>query len=140
MTNRNNNTKENNMITLRKYSELLANAIDKCRYLVYTKSMTNNNNTKENKMAYKAITNVINFAKPKRKIMIEKLETLGAVNVTVNGQCWSMTLPNGKKWSGGIGAVRTLIDNNLALITPRRATVRLEADLSGKSWTTQNGG
>ena len=110
------------MITLRKYSELLANAIDKCRYLVYTKSMTNNNNnTKESKM-------------------IEKLEALGAVNVTVNGQCWSMTLPNGKKWSGGIGAVRTLIDNNLALITPRRATVRLEADLSGKSWTTNNGG
>jgi len=91
-------------------------------------------------MAYKAITNVINFAKPKRKIMIEKLETLGAVNVTVNGQCWSMTLPNGKKWAGGIGAVRILIDHNLELITPRRATVRLEADLSGKSWTTQNGG
>ena len=103
--------------------------------------MTNrNNNTKENKMAYKAITNAINFAKPKRRIMIEKLESLGAVNVNVNGQCWSMTLPNGKKWSGGIGAVRTLIANRLEVFTSRRETVRLEADLSGKSWTTNNGG
>ena len=72
--------------------------------------------------------------------MIEKLESLGAVNVDVNGKCWYMTLPNGKRWAGGIGAVRILIDHNLELITPRRATVRLEADLSGKSWTTQNGG
>ena len=103
--------------------------------------MTNrNNNTKENKMAYNAIRNTMNFAKPKRRIMIEKLESLGAVNVNVNGQCWSMTLPNGKKWSGGIGAVRTLIANRLEVFTSRRETVRLEADLSGKNWTTNNGG
>ena len=91
-------------------------------------------------MSYNAIRDTMNFAKPKRRIMIEKLESLGAVNVTVNGQCWSMTLPNGKKWSGGIGAVRTLIANRLEVFTSRRETVRLEADLSGKSWTTNNGG
>ena len=83
----------------------------------------NNNNTKENKMN-----------------MIEKLESLGAVNVDVNGKCWYMTLPNGKRWAGGIGAVRTLITNRLEVYTTRRATVRLESDLSGKSWTTNNGG
>ena len=103
--------------------------------------MTNrNNNTKENKMAYNAIKNAMNFAKPKRRIMIEKLESLGAVNVDVNGKCWYMTLPNGKRWAGGIGAVRTLIANRLEVFTSRRETVRLEADLSGKSWTTNNGG
>ena len=72
--------------------------------------------------------------------MIKKLEALGAVDVTVNGPSWSMTLPNGKKWAGGIGAVRILIDHNLELITPRRATVRLESDALGKTWTTHNGG
>ena len=72
--------------------------------------------------------------------MIEKLESLGAVNVDVNGKCWYMTLPNGKRWAGGIGAVRTLITNRLEVYTTRRATVRLESDLSGKSWTTNNGG
>ena len=36
-------------------------------------------------MAYNAIKNTMNFAKPKRRIMIEKLESLGAVNVDVNG-------------------------------------------------------
>ena len=51
-----------------------------------------------------------------------------------------MTLPNGKRWAGGIGAVRTLIANRLEVFTARRETVRLEADLSGKSWTTNNGG
>jgi len=121
--------------------ELYLIGVDKQSGFWYNKSMTNrNNNTKENKMAYKAITNAINFAKPKRRIMIEKLESLGAVNVNVNGQCWSMTLPNGKKWSGGIGAVRTLIANRLEVFTSRRETVRLEADLSGKNWTTNNGG
>jgi hypothetical protein len=84
--------------------------------------MTNrNNNTKENKM-------------------IDKLEALGAVDVAVNGKCWSMTLPTGKKWAGGIGAVRILIDHDLKLIPTRRATVRLESDALGKTWTTQNGG
>ena len=72
--------------------------------------------------------------------MIAKLESLGAVNVTVNGQCWSMTLPNGKKWSGGIGSVRKLIACDLAMYNTRRSTVRLESDALGKTWTTQNGG
>jgi hypothetical protein len=51
-----------------------------------------------------------------------------------------MTLPNGKRWVGGIGAVRTLIANNFEVYTTRRSTVRLESDALGKTWTTQNGG
>ena len=91
-------------------------------------------------MTYNALRNTINFARPNSRIMINKLESLGAVNVNVNGKCWHMTLPNGKRWVGGIGAVRTLIANNFEVYTTHRSTVRLESDALGKTWTTQNGG
>ena len=116
--------------------------------------MTNNNtNTKENKMRKTALTYTQYLQRAKmyrneRNDVIETLQNGGCTNVQVNdldstatmGACWSMTLPNGKKFAGGLGAVRMLIKNNFELLTTRRARVRLESDALGKTWTIENGG
>ena len=84
-----------------------------------------------------------------RNDVIETLQNGGCTNVQVSEpivsfpasfKCWSMTLPNGKKFAGGLGAVRMLIKNNFEQLTTRRARVRLESDALGKTWTIENGG
>ena len=58
--------------------------------------------------------------------MINELQKLGATNISVNGQCWSLTLPNGRHWSGGVGAVRSLVAASLHFIPPRRVGIKVK--------------
>ena len=108
--------------------------------------MTNNNtNAKENKMRKTSLTYTQYLQRAKmyrneRNDVIETLQNGGCTNVQVSDKCWSMTLPNGKKFAGGLGAVRMLIKHDFELLTTRRARVRLESDALGKTWTIENGG
>ena len=73
--------------------------------------------------------------------MLNTLTHLGASNVQVNGLCWSLTLRDGRRWAGGIGAVRKLIANGLQHESRiNRDSVRLSTDAHGKTWTEANGG
>lgn len=70
-----------------------------------------------------------------------KIDGLDGSDVVPMGTCWSMVLPNGTKWAGGLGAVRLLIKNNCkSLRMTRRDVLRLSHDANGKRWTVANGG
>ena len=111
--------------------------VDKHPELWYTKSMTNNNdNTKGNEM--RTVNDMINTLKD---LGCTDINVSGVSDTVPMGGCWSMVLPNGTKWAGGVGAVRLLIRNNCkSLRMTRRDVLRLSHDANGKRWTVANGG
>ena len=133
----------------------MAYTLDNGRYIVYTKRMIRNNDTKkvnemrETEMNYDEYLQRAEMYRNERTAVIETLERFGCTNIKVDsldstvpmGACWSMTLPNGTKWAGGFGAVRLLIESECKpLRMTRRDVLRLSHDENGKRWTVKNRG
>jgi hypothetical protein len=68
-----------------------------------------------------------------------RLWWMGCRNIKVEGVCWSFDPPKGRRWAGGIGAVRKYIESGGYVARPRRNPIRLSVD-HVPIWTDWNGG
>jgi len=55
--------------------------------------------------------------------LIQRLEEMGCTNIKIEGVAWSFDPPTGRRWAGGIGAVRNYINGERPY--RRRARIRL---------------
>lgn len=70
----------------------------------------------------------------------EQLIGMGCTEIKVEGVCWSFNQPkNGRRWAGGIGAVRNYITSGGYVPRPPRDPIRLSIN-HAPIWTDQNGG
>lgn len=71
--------------------------------------------------------------------LIVKLREMGCTNIKVEEPCWSFDQPSGRRWAGGVGAVRQYIESGGFVAARQRDPVRLSIN-GVPIWTDRNGG